>query len=253
MDINKIYDRFELCIQMDYPSFTEFLDLSELIEVRRNLKIPKGYEVLEFCGFNDDERRMLGFFPNSYIDMIGIDECYHMFPVQLLKISPGFNSDPMFEHRDILGTVLGLGLERKLFGDIIVNEREAYILCHQRGASIVLNEMINVRNTSVNIETKEVDDTTRELAPNAKVLNITIASLRIDGLVKAVGNCSRNEANAMITSGLVKVNQSQVLKNHKQVEEGDILSIRRKGKFKIKEIGNTTKKGRIAITILKYI
>lgn len=253
MDINKTYDRLELCIQMDYPSFTEFLDLSELIDVRRNLKIPSGYFALEFCGFSDDERRIVGFYPDSYKAMIGLDECLHMFPVQLLKVTPSFNSDSMFAHRDLLGTVLGLGLERKLFGDIIVLDREAYILCHERGAKIVTNELVSVKHTNVNVTSEEVSETTRSYSPKAKVLNITIASLRIDGVVKAVGNCSRNDANSMITSGLVKLNQVEVHKNHKQVEKGDILSIRRKGKFKIKEIGNITKKGRIAITILKYI
>jgi len=253
MDLNRIYDRLELCKQMDYPSFTDFLDLSELVEVRQILKLPKGYFKLEFCGFMDDERRMIGFFPNTYLDIIGMEECFNMFPAQLLQVVPNFNSDQMFEHRDLLGTILGLGLERKLFGDIIILDREAFILCHERGAFIVANELVKVKHTSVSVNTIPVSSESRNLSPKAKELTITIASLRLDGLVKAVGNCSRNEANAMIGSGLVKVNQIEATKNHKQVNVGDILSIRRKGKFKIKKIGNVTKKGRIAITILKYI
>lgn len=253
MNINRIYDRLELCKQMDYPSFTDFLDLSELIEIRQHLKVSKGYFKLEYCGFLDDERRMIGFFPDSYLELMGLDQCYQLFPIELLHIQANFNSDQMFAHRDVLGTVLGLGLERKLFGDIIVLDRDAYILCHQRAAAIVKNELINVKHTCVSVKMIEASKDTRKLAPLAKELNISIASQRLDAIVKAVGNCSRNEANSMINTGLVKVNQIEVTKNHKQVKEGDILSIRRKGKFKIKKIGNVTKKGRLAVTILKYI
>lgn len=253
MSLNQIYDRLELCIQMDYPSFTDFLDLSVLSEVRQKLKVPKGYFKLEYCGFLDDERRMIGFFPDSYMDMIGLEECKYMFPAKILLIKPSFDSDQMFEHKDLLGTVLGLGLERKLFGDIIINDRQAYMVCHERGAGIVLNELVTVRHT--NITSNEVLDPsiTQDLSPRAKELNVTIASLRLDGVVKAISNCSRNEANTMINTGYVKVNQVEISKNHKHIEEGDILSIRRKGKFKIKTIGQLTKKGRVPITVLKYI
>ncbi len=253
MNINNIHDRLELCIQMDYPSFTDFLDLSDLIETRQSLRIPKGYFSLEYCGFLDDERRMIGFFPDSYLDMIGMEECMNMFPVVRLLIEPSFNSDQMFGHRDLLGTVLGLGLERRLFGDIIILDRKGYMLCHSRSADIVQSELISVKHTHVHVSVIEQSVNTQLLSPKVKELNLTIASLRLDVIVKAIGNCSRNEANAMIQSGLVKVNQIDINKNHKQLEEGDILSIRRKGKFKIKEIGNLTKKGRLAVTILKYI
>jgi RNA-binding protein YlmH len=176
-----------------------------------------------------------------------------MFPVELLEIKPRFKTEPTYGHRDVLGSLLGLGIERRMFGDIIINEDVGYVICNKSISHIVSAELLMVKRTAVNITTKIIDMQVKLLEPKSDTITLTLASLRIDSLVKGVCNCSRNEAISLIKAGQVKLNQIEVVKNHQSLHEGDILSVRTKGKFKLSEIGKVTKKGRISIIVFKYI
>lgn len=253
MILNRMQDKLELCLKTEAPVFSDFLDLAQLITVRGRLKSIGNVHIIEFLGFKDDERRMIGFIPDSYFDIMTEEDILALFPVALLVVEPSYDDLKMFGHRDLLGSVLGLGLERKLFGDIIINDRKAYVLCHERAATILSMELIQAGNVQVSASVIPMDNETHKLAPLSQEHRLSVASLRVDGIVKAVANCSRNEANALINSGNVKVNQVEVSKNHHLLQENDLISIRRHGKFKLKQIGNITKKGRISIVVLKYI
>ncbi len=250
MDINKIYDKLNQCLQLEIPVFTDFLDLAQLIAYRNQVKLSFSCFAIEYKGFYDDERRLLGFFPNSYKSYMSEDELLDSFPVQLLKIEPSFNYE--FAHRDLLGAILGLGLERKLFGDIVFENQVAYILCHIRGAKILRKELVSVARASVTVS--EVSrNITNKLKSKSIEISASVASLRIDGIIKSLGGIRRLDVVKLINNGHVKVNQIVINKIHYQIQEGDILSVRTKGKYKLSKIGSKTQKGRFPITILKYI
>ncbi len=251
MDINRIYDRIDQCQSSEAPSFTDFLDYGELKNLHHRIKVPAGVMQLEFQGFGDDERRMVGYFPVSYKTFMSFQDMYSIFPLRKLTVEPRYSSDGMFLHKDLLGSILGLGLERRLFGDIIIKQRKAYILCHERAAKILTNELSQVGRLPVNIAVTAED--TSHLMPSFKEMNITVASMRLDSVVKACCNCSRGEVNRWIQQGNIKLNQVEACKTHKLLEEGDILSIRKKGKFKIHRVGELTRKGRVSVTIYKFV
>ena len=251
MDINSIYDKINRCVQMDIPVFTDFLDYAGLLQLRTQVKIPRDCFVLEYTGFKDDERRIIGFFPVSYRSFMDEEALLDCFPIQILEIESDFSVNP-FGHRDLLGAVLGLGLERKLFGDMVFKGQKAYIFCHERGGDLLLRELVHVGRGSVSV-TKVSRSVTCDLEPKSQEIRTTVASMRLDGIIKAIGGVSRTAASQLIVSGQVKVNQRIIGKTHEQLKVGDILSIRGIGKFKVKEIGALTKKKRIVITILKYI
>ena len=79
------------------------------------------------------------------------------------------------------------------------------------------------------------------------------ASLRLDAVVAATLNISRGNTEKLISSGYVKLNHREVLDRSKQVGEGDLLSIRNYGRFILKDIGNNTRKGRLHITVEKFV
>lgn len=251
MDLNSIYDKMNQSIQLNMPVFTDFLDFAGLLQLRNQLKVSKDCFVIEYTGFKNDERRIIGFFPVSYRSFMDEEALLDCFPLMMLEIQPGITNGS-FGHRDLLGAVLGLGLERKLFGDIIFKGQKAYILCHDRGAKIITDELLQVGRVSVQVEEVSTE-ITKDLEPKSEEIRTSVASLRLDGVVKSIGGLSRTSASTMIHNGLVKVNQIEATKIHCQIKEGDLLSIRGKGKYKIKEIGSLTKKNRIVITILKYI
>ncbi len=250
MEINRIYDLIKRCQNTGSPTFSDFLDYGELIEVRRGLGLVQGVKVVEFLAFSDDERRMVGFFPDDLALYMSDDDIQTTFPVLVLKIEPAFEGQ--LEHRALMGTVLGLGLDRRLFGDMIIVDNIGYILCHERSGKVVLDELISLGRTQVSVSILNLKEA-RHIKPNTELIKTTVASLRLDGVIKALGGISRTDAAGAISRGHVKVNQVVVLKNHLRLAEGDIISIKGKGKYRIRTIGHRTKKDRIVIHIDRYI
>ena len=79
-----------------------------------------------------------------------------------------------------------------------------------------------------------------------------LASLRLDAYVSEVFRLSRDNAKTAVESGLVQVNGMEETKGHRELEEGDTISFRRKGKTLLKELGGTTRKNRQWIVVLRY-
>ncbi len=250
MEINRIYDLIQRCQNTGSPTFTHFLDYGELIEVRRSIGNTYGIKMVEYHAFSNDERRMIGFFPESLIDYISQDDVMTVFPVTIIKVKPVFEGK--LKHRALMGTVLGLGLDRRMFGDILIIDNVGYVLCHERVGQVVLDELISIGRIQVSRSAIERNQTL-SLQANTQLIKKTVASLRLDGVIKALGGFSRTDASTAITKGHVKVNQQVVLKSHFRLEEGDIISIKGKGKYRIHAIGQRTKKDRIVIHIDIYI
>jgi len=253
LELNHIQDKFTQCQNSQSPTFTDFMDLAILKWYNSSTKSTKDVRVLEYCGFKDDERRMIGFLPSSYDSFMTVDQMYALFPVKCLSLRIHDTVKNTITHRDVLGSILGLGLERKLFGDIIVENECAYILCHERIVSVIKQELLLIKHSPVTVEEVQEDFDGSELAPKSLQIKTTVASLRIDVIMKAIMNNSRSTCNELIERGHVKINQIEVTKNHKLIEVGDLISISKKGKYKIGDIGIENKKGRIPIIIEQYI
>jgi len=253
LELNHIQDKFNQCLNSQSPTFTDFMDLAVLKWYNASSKSTKDIHVLEYSGFKDDERRMIGFFPSSYDSFMTLDQMYSIFPVICLSLRIHDNEKTSITHRDVLGSILGLGLDRKLFGDIIVENACAYILCHERIVPVIKQELLLIRHSHVTVEEVDSDFDGSELAPSSLQIKTTVASLRIDVIMKAILNLSRSTCNELIERGHVKINQIEVTKNHKLIEVGDLISISKKGKYKIGDIGIENKKGRIPIIIEQYI
>ena len=92
-----------------------------------------------------------------------------------------------------------------------------------------------------------------ELSPEYKEITGTVASLRLDAFLSVAFQTSRSSLATFIEGGKTYINGRLVTKAGAQLEEGDIVSVRGKGRFVVSEIKNITKKGRIVVTINKYI
>lgn len=253
IEINHLYDKMQQCIASQAPTFSDFIDIGLRKRFLNATKSEKNVIIVDYACFEDDERRLIGFFPDSYKEFMTVEQMSEIFPVTCLKVSWDDFSKDSITHRDILGSILGLGLERKLIGDIIVEEKNAYVLCQERIAQLLCDELFQVKHSSVTISKVEALHSLKGLAPRSTQVRMTVASLRLDVIMKGILNLSRTSCNNLIEQGAVKVNQSVVLKNHKLLEYGDVLSIAKKGKYKVGTIEPENKKGRIPLTIIYYI
>ncbi len=179
------------------------------------------------------------------------DDLREQIPIQALKIrGSGFRN---LTHRDFMGGILSLGIDRSVVGDIAVtSESEALVIVHEKIAPYLLTELKKIGRDAVKVEKCDLTpafEIPRQYADEP----IVVSSPRLDGVVKALTGKSRETAAEMVRSGLVELEYKQTDNVSAEVKEGMILSIRGFGKYVIGHTSGTTKSGRIRISCKKYI
>lgn len=221
----------------NYCTFSPFLGPDVLSEARR-IK-----NVVLWGGYDDAERVVAAFLPD-YMSEQDVD-----WPISVLVITP--SDGKTYNHRDYLGSLMSLGIKRQVMGDIIVDGERAYLFCQESIEEFVINNLTHVAGTLVNVRKADAD---KEL-PKRKYEKITgtVASERLDTVVALAANTSRSRAAEFITAGNVTVNGREMIKTTFVPKEGDIFSVRGKGKFVYGGALGVSRKGRTVIEIKKYI
>lgn len=226
-------------------TYSDFLNLNELniLHTTPRSEFDTPYET--YGGYNDSERQMAAFLPDALYYT-------HFYPIQILTIEPLQKKfAESLTHRDYLGAVLNLGIERSKIGDIIVMEQCAYLFVHESLADFICNDLTRIRHTSVMVTKKDAEDFS--YTPKYEEITGTVASVRLDSLLSLAFNSSRSKLVALIEGGKVFTNGKLMTTNSYQVKEGDIISVRQMGRFKYNGILSQTKKGRYYVSLYKYI
>ncbi len=234
------------------PSFTDFLsDREKAIVLWEASSFGAGDNVLAFGGYEDAERTVIGFFPEYYF-YSEKDELFSEFPITALSIEcSGFK---VHTHRDFLGSILGLGLERTVIGDIIVGENgyNATVFVHSKAADFILENLRLVGRDGVKVRAL-TSVTSLEIKRNFEIIKGTCASMRVDAIISEIFNISRDKAQKLVSDGYVTVNHEEILDKSKALSLGDIFTVRGFGKFRVSEIGDVNRRGRTRFEIQKYI
>ena len=156
-------------------------------------------------------------------------------------------------HRDYLGSILSLGIERDTLGDICVyDDNSAIVFCNRDVADYISMELISIGNDKVKVRKIAVDKNMESLQ-KFQAFSDTVASERLDCVVASVFNLSREKAQNLIKGGFVEFNYEAATKVDVRLEAGDIISARGFGKFIIRDLSQSTKKGRLRLFADKYI
>lgn len=238
----KCDDLFTQCEKHCEPKFSSFLDGGETALIEDDFYVPYGYNTMFFGGYNGAERRIFGVFPEWE------EPAEEAFPVSVIRFdAPKFRT---LTHRDYLGTLMSLGLDRSKTGDILVDETGAYVVLMSDVAEYVVRNVSKIANIGVKGYIAE-----NFTAPEPKTVERTCvcASLRLDAVVSASLNISRTAAEKAISAGNVKVNHRETEDRSKPLNEGDLISVKGFGRFILKETGGKTGKGRLHITVEKFV
>lgn len=154
-------------------------------------------------------------------------------------------------HRDYLGAILNLGIERFTIGDILVHGMDAYVYCDNTISSYIVSTLEKVKHTKVKLSIKAHDELT--IQPEYLQINGSVMSIRLDSVISVAFQTSRSSITDYINGERVFVNGKLITSNSYVLTEGDIISVRGLGKFIYESQGRLTKKGRINITLQKYI
>ena len=173
-------------------------------------------------------------------------------PVRVIAVAP--KNEKYAEeltHRDFLGAILGLGIERPLIGDILVREKRAWFFCLAPAADMLVSALTQVRRTTVTAELSAPD--VPELQPRYAATRLNVASERLDTVAAAFLNISRGQADKLFAAEKVFVNGRTVTDRSFRLKEGDVLSVRGFGKAVYDGIEHETRKNRLWVNLRKYI
>lgn len=155
-----------------------------------------------------------------------------------------FRPQDELSHRDVLGAVLALGLERRVLGDILVQQGQAWLVCLPHVAGFIAENLTKAGRVGLQAEKIPLNELPA-LHKSLREQRGTVASLRLDGIIAEAFHCSRGAADELLRQGLVRLNHEECLKGTRLVQEGDLIAIRGKGRVKVLELGDETRKGRI--------
>lgn len=230
--------------QKDIVLFSDFLNLNELNIFRQEIsELYTGYEI--FGGYELSERQMIAFIPDAL--------CYTWkYPIACLKITPvNKKFAEILSHRDVLGSLMNLGIERSMLGDILVNEDEIYVFCQEKIVDYLMDELTRIRHTVVKSEQIQPDSLIFEL--KKELLEGIITSNRLDNVIACICKISRSQASQWIKGGKVYLNTRQTLQTTVECKPGELISVRSVGRFRFLDSYGETRKGRLKIQYEKYI
>lgn len=250
------------CLDRSRPYFTRFLSESELAQIKA-VGIPKGLTALLCAGAGnaDPLRCCLGLFPSYYFDGSAISDTSYavvsdentaeQFPIKAVTFT--FRKEDSVAHRDVLGSLMALGIERDTVGDIFVTDGKAAVFVYEKVAPLISDSITKIGRVGVQVQTGIAAGFTLP-ARKYEEMWFSVASMRLDNIVRCVAGTSRTgTVEKYITPQLVTLNGTVCTDVSKQLSEGDVFSVRGKGKFILQCIGETGRKGNIHITVKKYI
>lgn len=248
-EIQQLKNRFrELADKSFFQSiytFTGFLGLSELdVFYRMEQELSyAGYTLSGGCG--DADRRVVRFGEEA---RLGYEVPFPIVCIHIRPLAAKFAEE--LSHRDFLGALMNLGIERSTLGDIKVGEKEAYLFCLESIASFICDNLEQIKHTHVKCT---VTENTAQL-PQEKPTPVSIQapSLRIDAVLAKVYNMSREKSLDLFRAGKVYVDGRLCENNSRQIKQSETVNARGYGKFCIVSEPRETRKGKLALEIAVY-
>ncbi|MBO8136656.1 MAG: photosystem II S4 domain protein [Desulfotomaculum sp.] len=238
-------DLAEYVLKTHQPAVTDFYDPYHTGLVFSVLQTVPEIKFFSDGGYPDAERTRVVIFPD------------YMMPEQVdsqlaFLVAEGSFKMSKVTHRDYLGSLTGLGLKREKLGDIIVNETGAQLIVDAAVAPYIKSNLTKVGR--VHVQVREIGREQLEIPePKVKIINTTVASMRLDAVAAAGYGASRSKVVREIKSERLSLNWIPCSNPSALVQEGDMLSLRGRGRVKVVEVKGTTKKGRTALVLYRYI
>ena len=238
---SRLEDAAEKAVRWDQAVYGDFYEENLQHGIEREIGRYPEADCAFFGGQEYSRRKMLSVFPK------GEEPDIRSYPLELIFIS--VRGD--VSHRDYLGALLGLGIEREKVGDIDVMTGGAQVFVSAPLGRFIEENLTGVSRYDAQTKVKDLSEAV-EIPPVFEKITIIIPSLRVDAVIHGVYKLSRSEASAFVKGEKVFVNGDAKVKPGYDLKTGDIVSVRSKGKFIVDEISGQTKKGNIKLSVRKY-
>ena len=235
--LSSVYDAYRRTAEKGIPAFTGFMSERKQSLTESAFFSEKEIKMSFYGGFNNAERKMLCFHEEEIYD----------YPIGIIRV--GVNSKEELSHRDYLGAIMGLGIERDTIGDIIVSGRERFVFAKKEICDYII---MNLKEVGRYRASCEITDNL-PIIDNGSFdeLKVTVASMRLDCVLSASLNLSREKAKLLIESGRVCVGGKPSENPDFKIAENAVISARGFGRIIMDGISGTSKKGRTILKIKK--
>ncbi|MBE6063646.1 MAG: RNA-binding protein [Clostridium butyricum] len=239
VEVLSLYEKYKLALDKDIPMFGNGFYTPNIWKWFEQNTASKAFKVQSNGIFEEAERRMIAF--NNIYDI--------PYPMILIKISHNSKFSNL-SHRDYLGGILGLGIQRNKIGDLLVQGNSCYVPVHEDVKDYLLYNVEKIGKASCKVEVLE----DYEELPQYKFKEemVLVSSLRLDGIVSKISNVSRAKAQELIEQGQVLLDYVKIRDKSHELKSGERITIRGNGKFILGEKLGKSKSGRIKIIIKKY-
>ncbi|MCL1846120.1 MAG: YlmH/Sll1252 family protein [Defluviitaleaceae bacterium] len=242
---------------------SKFLTPAEAEEVKSSLRRDV---ILTFDGGFDGAERVRAIFTNpdwgkyenskretraanfhqEFVRSANDEKCERDEIVAALKIS--HRPQDKLGHRDILGALMALGIERDVIGDILIGKHFATLVCLPEISKYIAENLTKAGRVGLTVSEIPICELpARE--ENLTIKTDTVASLRLDAVLCAAFGLSRAKAAELISAGRVNLNHQNCLRPDKDVGENALISVRGLGRARLLEVGGVSKKGRNFVKI----
>lgn len=245
--LGRIWDKYRQCAERAIPTHTVFLSPAQQ-QAAQKLLCAIGAHQEEYVfsgGFAGAGRQMLHFLP-PWAEEPDLS-C-------LCAVGCRWYEGDTLSHRDLLGSLMGLGLTRESLGDILVEES-----AHSAAAVLaagVRDCVLSQWDKAGRVALQTVPLPLREITvPVIQVRQVrdTVSSLRLDNVTAAAFSLSRGKASEAVESGRVQLDGAVCLKGEKTVAQGQEISLRGLGKCRLTAVGAANRKGRFGVVIERYL
>lgn len=227
-------------------TFTSFLNQAEINLLCQTMK---GIGNIPFTlegGYENSERKMAGF---GAAETLGYDCEFPMTCVLAEPLMKKFADD--FSHRDFLGALMNLGIERSTIGDIVLSEERVYIFCTETIADFLCENLKKVKHT--HMKCCRTEKLPEQVFERYEELEEIVSSERIDAVLAKISHMSRSQSLELFREKKVFVNSVLCESNDYLLKKGDVLSARGIGKMLYEGVVYRTKKDKLRIRIKKYV
>lgn len=255
------------------PAISVFLTPAEQAELTRRVRYP--HRLFFWGGYAGAERKAAVFLPEWVADGAPYTDAAHCgsadreaylrelifgedaplseisAEIALLKICG--SGHRVLAHKDILGSVMALGITRQSVGDIcMLSDSDAVAVISGKLSEYIREELTKAGADGVKV-TNHPDPADFVYERKFEEIGCTVASMRLDGIVSAITGMSRTKAAEAISAGFVQLCGAVIDDTAREVGEGDTVTVRGHGKFLIESTDGLTRKSRIRVNVKKYI
>ena len=249
--LSQVLDKIEFSKTREKIENTDFLDMYQISLVENFLRKIKFENYKLYGGYEESERKILIIYPEKYNESM-LEKNYSKM-LKVVRVSLPEEEKGKYTHRNYLGGIVKLGLKREKVGDILVSDDGADIVVVEDFAEILKQELPNLTRFEKSEITIEEIKNIRKKEIKLEEIKIIVPSLRLDNIVSDLAKTSRNKAAQIINQERVFVNGQNETKLSKQIKLQDVITIRGKGRFVVKEFAGTTRSGRTIVVIEKYV